>query len=65
MKRRTDETFFEQTTRATGSSTRADGVEDMVKRSTIFHGVNEAAVILGQNFVSARYLSIDRHVPKY
>lgn len=65
MKRRTDETFFEQTTRATGSSTRADGVENMVKRSTIFHGVNEAAVILGQNFVSARYLSIDRHVPKY
>nr|KIR48517.1 hypothetical protein I312_02367 [Cryptococcus bacillisporus CA1280] len=26
----------------------------MVKRSTIFHEVNEAAVILRQNFVSSR-----------
>lgn len=51
---------FEQTTRAIGSSTRADGVQNMAKRSTIFYGVNEAALILGQNFVSERYLGIDR-----
>lgn len=56
---------FEQTTSAIGSSTRADGVQNMAKRSTIFYGVNEAALILGQNFVSERYLGIDRYVPKY
>lgn len=33
----------------------------MVERSTIFHGINEAAFILGQNFVSGRYLGIGRH----
>lgn len=53
--------LVEQTTRAIGSSTRVDGVENMVERSTIFHGINEAAFILGQNFVSGRYLGIGRH----
>ncbi|EAL23310.1 hypothetical protein CNBA4260 [Cryptococcus deneoformans B-3501A] len=36
------------------NSTRVDGVENVVERSTIFHGVNEAAFILGQNIVIER-----------
>lgn len=53
--------MVEQTTRTTGTSTRVDGVENVVERSTIFHGVNEAAFILGQNIVSERYLGIGCH----
>ncbi|WVO20677.1 uncharacterized protein IAS62_001976 [Cryptococcus decagattii] len=48
------EAYLDVLNRAIGSSTRVDGVENMAKRSTIFRGVNEAAVILGQNFVSSR-----------
>ncbi|OWZ36382.1 hypothetical protein C347_00550 [Cryptococcus neoformans AD2-60a] len=48
------EAYLDVLNRAIGSSTRVDGVENMVERSTIFHGINEAAFILGQNFVATR-----------